>query len=59
MSNAQTIRERMNGQIERELKRCAEAMGPSEWQKHAQWVRDYVVAGAKQWLQMQASKGAL
>ncbi|MDP9153946.1 MAG: hypothetical protein M3O74_06830 [Pseudomonadota bacterium] len=59
MSDAQTIKTRVNAMIVRELAWCEQKHGPENWKKHRDWVTEYVVASAKQWLSQQASKGAL
>lgn len=53
------IKARVAASIERELARCRQKMGDDAWRLHGDWVRDYVVTGAKTWLQQQAIKGAL
>lgn len=59
MSNADSIKARVNAMIARELAWCEQKHGPTDWEKHREWVTEHVVAGAKQWLSQQASKGAL
>jgi hypothetical protein len=59
MCTAQALRTRLNRMIERELDRCRKTMGADAWQEHGEWVKEYVVASAKQWLSQQARKGAL
>jgi hypothetical protein len=59
VNNPRTLKTRTNQAIERELRRCADSMGPSEWEKHQQWVTQHVVASAKEWLAQQASRGTL
>ena len=53
------LRARVNRMIARELARCHVQMGDAAWQQHAEWVTSNVVAGAKEWLWNQATKGEL
>jgi hypothetical protein len=59
MADATALKERVNRAIEHELDRCRQLHGEDVWPKHRDWVRDYVVAGAKDWLRKQAVRGAL
>lgn len=59
MSEAQTIKARVNQMIEREIQRCKGQIGPVNWEVHGEWVTQNIVASAKQWLTHQAAKGAL
>lgn len=59
MNRSPAIKDQLNRAIARELQRCADRMGPEEWEKHREWVTQHVVTGAKEWLEQQASKGAL
>ncbi|MFT0174638.1 hypothetical protein ACLKMY_37815 [Paraburkholderia mimosarum] len=58
-SPAQRLRQRVESAIDRELARCEKCMTPAHWVEHAEWVRDYVVASAREWLRTQAREGAL
>jgi hypothetical protein len=44
------MKDRVNRSIENELERCKTKMGVEAWKEHEQWVTDYVVAEAKDWL---------
>lgn len=59
MSTATEVKARVTQMIERELARCEAQHGPADWEKHRDWVTEYVVASAKQWLSQQASRGSL
>ena len=58
-SSAQRLRQRVESAIARELARCERCMTPAEWAEHRDWVRDYVVASAREWLRTQSRRGAL
>jgi hypothetical protein len=59
MSTANEVKARVTQMIDRELARCAKAHGPAAWEKHREWVTEYVVSAAKQWLSQKALEGAL
>jgi len=59
MSEAKTIKARVNQMIEREIERCKTQMGEAEWEKHRDWVTQNIVAGAKAWIARQAAEGRL
>ncbi|CAG9244932.1 hypothetical protein [Paraburkholderia caribensis] len=59
MSDAQALKAYVEHQIEKELARCRKKHGPENWALHGEWVTAYVVAGAKEWLERQASEGKL
>ncbi|MGF6601433.1 hypothetical protein P3T23_006175 [Paraburkholderia sp. GAS448] len=53
------LRERVEAQIEKELARCEARMTPAQWAEHRDWVRDYVVVAARQWLCNRSREGQL
>lgn len=59
MSKGQVIKARVGQMIERERDRCRIAMGSAAWKEHGEWVTQYVVASAKQWITQQATEGRL
>lgn len=59
MRPAETLRSRVTTMIDREIDRCKNTLGPEDWRAHGAWVTQHIVAGAKEWLVQQASKGAL
>ncbi|CAG4924671.1 hypothetical protein [Paraburkholderia saeva] len=53
------LRVHVESQIEKELARCERGMTPEQWCEHRDWVRDYVVTGAREWLRNKAREGQL
>jgi hypothetical protein len=59
MTRAEVLKKRLSDSIDRELERCRNAMGDAAWREHGDWVKDYMRASAKAWLQKKAEKGEL
>lgn len=59
MTTSTAIKNRVAAMIDRELQRCARAMGDGAWEQHREWVQAYLVTSAKEWLLSQSRKGAL
>jgi hypothetical protein len=59
MNQALFLKDRVSQMICREVDRCKAKLGSEGWKQHGEWVTENIVAGAKQWLLQQASKGAL
>ncbi|MEX3839861.1 hypothetical protein [Paraburkholderia sp. BR10882] len=47
---AQSLKQRTEAAIERELARCERSMSPAQWREHREWITDYVNEEALQWL---------
>ncbi|MEX3918248.1 MULTISPECIES: hypothetical protein [Paraburkholderia] len=59
MSKGHAIKAQVGQMIERERNRCRMAMGEKAWKEHDEWVTQYIIASAKQWLTRQAAEGRL
>ncbi|MCY0388239.1 hypothetical protein OVY01_13525 [Robbsia sp. Bb-Pol-6] len=59
MTTSTTVKARVSAMIDREMQRCARAMGDGAWEQHHEWVQAYLVTSAKVWLLEQSRKGAL
>lgn len=55
----QEVRARVEAAIERELERCERCMTPEQWAGHREWVLDYLIASAREWLRNTSAKGRL
>ncbi|CAG9194529.1 conserved hypothetical protein [Paraburkholderia tropica] len=59
MSEAQTIKDRVNRQIAREIEISRKRMGEEEWKLHGTWVTENIVAAAKIWIMRALREGSL